>query len=278
LSARVEVASGIAWLSSAGVAHQRPGLVVPTPAMANLAAYGQVEGVQTSYQASQGVELALPWSLTVSTSAFLHRYDGLADVTAFCMPQPTACFLPRVSGTAYGLEMLVKRPMTKRLTGWISYTLSRSTREAHVLTVLDPSQGSPLQSLTTMPSDYDRTHVLSALASYDLGRGWRVGARAFFYTGRPYMRTSLGLPVAPYNAERMPSFTRFDVRLEKSWGLGATGKISFVAEGLNVTLQKEVTDVNCSQRPNEAPGQMDSCVEERVGPITIPNVGLEAIF
>lgn len=98
-------------------------------------------------QASQGVEIALPADLTLTATGFLSGWSGLTDLTDSCvqiMPattppqngnapppqEPTAC--PNngpAHGIAYGLEVLLRRPLSKRLSGWLSYTLSRSTRD-----------------------------------------------------------------------------------------------------------------------------------------------------
>ena len=62
----------------------------------------------TSEQMSQGVELALPWSFSLSTTAFLHEYDGLPDVTWQCpAPAESGCGTPTVDGRAYGLEVFL---------------------------------------------------------------------------------------------------------------------------------------------------------------------------
>src|SRR5262249_40177979 len=76
------------------------------------------------------------------------------------------------SGRAYGLELLAKGHHG-RFTGWLAYTLSRSVRR--------DAPGEPQYVF-----QFDQTHVLSALGSFDLGRGWSVGARFRYVTGNPY--------------------------------------------------------------------------------------------
>jgi len=108
----------------------------------------------------------------------------------------------------------------------------------------------------------DRTHVLNAALGYDLGRGWRAGGRFTYYTGVPNLDAPAGLPEGfrlP-SPTREPGFYRIDVRLEKKWTFGETTWLSFVAEVLNVTLNKETV------RGNE------------IGPVTIPSIGLEGGF
>ncbi len=178
-----------------------------------------------------------------------------------------------VHGLAYGVEVLLRRPLSKRLSGWLSYTLSRSTRDEHFIT----ASGGDV--VATVVSDYDRTHVLNAILAYDLGLRWRAGARFVFLSGTPYSNLAGNVPVAPYNDHRDPPFFRVDARLEKRWSLGRVGSIAFIAEVQNVTLSKEVTPFGLSCMGTGGPqGGTTQCFHSAVGPITIPSVGLEASF
>jgi len=128
----------------------------------------------------------------------------------------------------------------------------------------------------TVPSDGDRTHVLSALLAGELGRQWRVGGRILFYTGTPYSQLQGIVPVPPYNAYRTASFFRLDVRLEKRWALGRDASLALVVEGQNVTLSTEASSFALDCR--DSPGTPTQCSHGRIGPITIPSVGVEAFF
>jgi hypothetical protein len=168
------------------------------------------------------------------------------------------------------------------VTGWISYTLSRSTRETRGTivpssnSITQAAAGQPLQDI---PSEFDRTHVLNAVAAVDLGAGWRAGGRFVFYTGRPYSPQVNGIPVSPYNSLRMPSFYRIDVRLEKRWHAFGRGYVSFVLEGLNVTLNKEAIDVTCVNGNIQSSAlRYDKCSPEYIGPVAAPSIGVEAGF
>jgi hypothetical protein len=218
-------------------------------------------------------------------TGFLSGWSGLTDLTARCVQfappdGPRLCPDDQpVHGLAYGLEVLLRRPLSKRLTGWLSYTLSRATREAHYLT----SSGSVATS--TIAGDYDRTHVLNVIGAYDLGRGWRVGARVVFYTGTPYSDNyppGQGSPVPPLNDRRYPPFYRVDLRVEKRWSLSVLGKersIAFVAEVQNATLSKEATAYDCAtMQIGSAPPTTGTCSVRYLGPITLPSIGVEAFF
>jgi hypothetical protein len=294
LSARIAITPAVAWLTALGLSHQYPTLRVgniPAP-LVSVPGFplGQSK-LQAAVQASQGIEVALSADIVVTATGFLARWSGLTDLTATCFeimpgrsgppPEPAQPRGPApyhcpnaepVDGRAHGLELLVRRPLSKRLHGLLSYTLSRSTREAHFITLAGGDD------VATVPSEGDRRHVLNAVVGYDLGRRWRAGARSVFFTGTPYSNMDGTVPVPPYNGLRQPAFFRADIRLEKRWSLGKSGSIAFVLEGQNVTLSKEkATGLDCR---SEASPEMvtTNCTRGEIGPITIPSVGVEAFF
>ena len=163
--------------------------------------------------------------------------------------QMAQAFETRTDGTAYGLELFLKRKLTKRLGGILSYTLSRSTRNVGDQTLI---------------AAFDRTHVFNAAVAFDLGRNWRAGTRVTFYTGLPKAPD----PTDP-GSTRLSPFFRLDLRLEKRWQLSKRWWISFVAEWMNVTLSKEAVGTNCT---------LSGCTEVTIGPITIPSLGVEGGF
>ena len=293
LSTRVIVSPGVAYLANFGLTHQLPVLRVgPLPAAAAAGA-GFPDGssrLQQVLQMSQGVEVALPAEITFSAVGFLSRSWGLTDLTAMCLQlQPPSApagmggraddpyFCPNnapSTGQAYGLELLVRRALTARLSGWLSYTLSRSVRTAHFLTL----DGGDAQA--TVPSEFDRTHLLNVVLAYTIGRGWRVGGRAVVYSGAPYSRLAGDVPVPPYNSLRDPAFFRLDTRLEKRWFLGHERSIAFVLEGVNVTLSKETNTLglDCQGEMESGGPSTTQCQRGKIGPLSIPSVGVEAIF
>jgi len=157
-------------------------------------------------------------------------------------------FEVRTRGEAVGLELFMKRKLTSRLGGFLSYTLSRSTR----------SYGGRDYVAT-----FDRTHVLNAALAFDLGKGWRAGTRFTFYTGLPKA------PDPTDDATRLQPFYRVDLRLEKRWQLKKTWWISAVAEWLNATLTKEAIATTCT---------LAGCQPQLIGPVTIPSIGVEGGF
>jgi hypothetical protein len=294
-SARVTITPSLTSISTVGISHQYPALRAgPLPGMV-LSAPGFPFGdtqLQRAFQASQGVEVSLPAEVTLTANGFLSLWSGMTDLTSLCIqvmppttppptdPNATPPAVPYVCpddqpvhGRAYGVELLVRRPLSKRLAGWLSYTLSRSTREAHFATLSGDI------AAANVASEFDRTHILNAILAYDLGLGWRAGGRFVFYTGSPYSDLSGNVPVPPYNNHRGPSFFRLDLRLEKRWSLGKDRSVAFVLEGLNVTLSREVIALGLQCMGDMTPqGGTTQCEHGLFGPITIPSVGVEAFF
>lgn len=111
------------------------------------------------------------------------------------------------SGYAYGLELYAKK-QEGRLTGWLSYTLSKSMREIPGI-----NKGK------AYPSSYDRTHNVSFVVNYELTKRWNLSSTWLFSTGNP-----TSYPIAKYtvqgntiyyyadrNSNRIPDYHRLDI-------------------------------------------------------------------
>jgi TonB family protein len=134
-------------------------------------------------------------------------------------------------GFAFGLELLLKYNADERFFGWLAYTLSRSERR--------DTPSDPLRLF-----QYDQTHILTALGSYKLGRGWQLGARFRFVSGGLYTPSRDGavdataganeaaLDSPPYGA-RVPPFHQLDIRADKTWTF-EDWKLTFYADVQNV--------------------------------------------
>ncbi|HEU4412150.1 MAG TPA: TonB family protein [Polyangiaceae bacterium] len=237
-----------------GLAHQPPSFVAPVPA---LSVGGLRGGLQRTAQASAGVDLDLPADLSATATAFKSVFFNMTDAlgTGDRSVDDSALAAPaRSLGSAYGLELFVRRRLTSRLGGFATYTLSRSLRAV---------------GREKFPSSFDRTHVLNLALAYDLGRRWRAGGRFVVYTGFPRFENDApggpppgpgGLAFRPLDPPRQPAFYRLDLRLEKRWQVTQTRWWSIVVEVLNTTLNKEIIE------------------NEPIGPVTIPSVGFEAGF
>ncbi|MEO9532265.1 MAG: TonB-dependent receptor [Crocinitomicaceae bacterium] len=122
---------------------------------------------------------------------------------------------------AYGSEFLLKK--TKgNFTGWIGYTLSRTQKK------IDGINNNELYF-----AKYDKTHDLSIILSYDLGKAWTFSTNFVYSTGAavtmPVGKMEyMGMTVPIYserNGKRMPDYHRLDFAVtwrpkkqqEKKW-------------------------------------------------------------
>jgi hypothetical protein len=231
-------------LHALGMAHQPPAFIVPIPGLAVANLQG---GLQRSLQAASGVEIDLPWSTTATVTVFDGVFLNMSDAIGARAFDDDSTEIPRSLGGAKGVEVYVRRSLSDRLGGFISYTFSRTTRS------IDGYK---------FPAAFDRTHVLHTAFSYDLGSGWRTGTRFSIYSGPPQLQVPSGSPddFRPSDPPRDPVFYRLDFRVEKKWRFLETAWVSFVIEMLNATLNTETIGGN------------------EIGPVTIPSIGVEGGF
>jgi TonB family protein len=264
ISARYQISRRVALKNALGIAHQPPSFVVPVP---GFALGGLEDGLQRAFQSSAGVDVAIGGDVHAEATVFQNVFFNLSDLLSLVQSgelDDDVDLETRLRGQSYGLEIMVRRPLTEKLGGYFAYTLSRSLRSlrGHRFT-----------------ASFDRTHVLHAALAYDLGRRWRAGTRFTFYTGVPaeveYTLTvdPMGQPTFATDVDRgirAPSFYRLDVRLEKKWPIGTKGAWwSFIFEIINTTLHKETLSYRCTEA---------GCRGDEFGPVTIPSIGVEAAF
>ncbi|APR78596.1 TonB family protein / TonB-dependent receptor [Minicystis rosea] len=183
-----------------GLFYQPPQLLETDPT------FGQ-KGLSSNraLQADFGVEQELHRQVDLSVDVFYKYLDRLVTQGAGNTGR----------GLAYGGEWFLRYKADDRFFGWLSYTLSRSERSA-------------VPSDPFSPFQYDQTHVLTVLGSYNFGGGWRLGARFRLVSGNPYTPNGEGAydatagvvqaaPAYPANGARLGLFHQLDVRLDKTW-------------------------------------------------------------
>jgi hypothetical protein len=261
LAARVALSPDVTWVSAVGIAHQEPSYVVPIPGIR----VNSPSGLQKVYQLSEGAEARLPWRLKARLTAFLNVGQDVTDYVSDCGSLLGCSSVSGVNGRTYGLELLVQRPLTQRLGGWLSYTLSRGERTIGNVPYLSP---------------FDRTHVLSAVLHYDFGKGIGAGIRGTYYTGRPVIPSfaflgqqsaSVAFGPGQMPQHRLPEFYRIDLRVEKRWSLGPREWLALVAELFDATLTKEAVDYRCNLLSG-------ICTASEIGPVALPSIGVEGGF
>ena len=170
-------------------------------------------------------------NIALETTVFYTSSQDLAVRNPLPAPLIAQALVAQGEGRSYGAQFLLRRELANGLFGWVSYTLLRSERK--------DSPGADWRLF-----DYDQTHVLTALASYDLGRGFDVGARARYATGFPRTpvigsyfdtRTATYQPIlGAQNSTRIPAFAQLDVRLSKRFQF-KTSHLELYLDVQNVT-------------------------------------------
>lgn len=87
-------------------------------------------------------------------------------------------------GKSFGLELFVKKNIG-RMTGWISYTLSKTDQ-----TFTNLNLGK------SFPFTYDRRHNFSITSTYDLTKKWTVSADFVYHTGNAFTMPTGLIPVS----------------------------------------------------------------------------------
>ncbi len=119
------------------------------------------------------------------------------------------------TGKAYGAEFLIRKERG-RLNGWISYTLSKTTRHFD-----------ELNNGKTFPAKYDRRHNISIVLNYEISKRWLFSAVWVYQTGSKFTAqigqylmpnsTMTGVDVVPLytdrNAVEMAPSHRFDINI-----------------------------------------------------------------
>jgi TonB family protein len=195
-----------------------------------------------------GASVSITETLIAELTGFYATSEDLTVRSPVESPLAGQALVQEGQGRAYGAQVLLRQELTNRFFGWLSYSLVRSERRAR-------------EEAEWRPFDYDQTHVLTALASYDLGAGFEVGLRARYATGFPRTevidayydaRRDIYQPrFGEHNKLRIPAFVQLDARASKKFTLAGT-ELDLYVELQNVTNRENpeeiVYDGDYSQR------------------------------
>jgi TonB family protein len=217
LTTRYQVAAGTTLKGGVGLFSQVPDLSEYLPQLGNpnlQAPRGQHYGL--------GVEQKVGERLLLTLDGFYKRLDRMVVAS----PVPGQNFDNDGIGRIWGAEASARLQPSRRTTGFLSYTLSRSRRNDH---------GDAWRFF-----DFDQTHVLTVAGSLRLGAGWDLSGTFRYVSGNPMTpvvastynaNSDLFRPTyGAVNSERSEAFHRLDMRLEKAWH----GKSSSIAVYVDV--------------------------------------------
>jgi TonB family protein len=213
LSVRYQLSPRWALKGALGLYHQVPDVEQTDPVFGNPALKAE-----RAVHAALGAEWR-PWpGTTFDATGFYKRLSSMVSPTDATRVE-NGVEVPinydnNGRGRVIGLELVARRELAAGFFAWIAYTLSRSER-------LDSGQ------TDWRLFDFDQTHILTAVASYDLPRHWRLASRFRYVSGNPEtpvlgsvfnsVTDEYDPTFGKVNSARQPPFVQLDIRLDKQW-------------------------------------------------------------
>ncbi len=205
------------------------------------------------------------WTPTLEARAHYTGEAPRTDPTGYeryrsSVLEPTPQLTNDGRGRAYGMEITLRKRKdpARRLSGWVSYAWSRSTRSQRLTPTVEVEH----------PFAYDRRHTLNAAGHLRLGTRWMLGASFRFGTGFPHtpptgftpivvesgdgdarilthsttgtvrFQPQFGGPERRYTA-RLPTYYRLDLRLAHTVDWSAVSG-RFYVDVINATNRRNV--------------------------------------
>lgn len=134
------------------------------------------------------------------------------DGIDFISPDPTEMLLLQGTQDSYGAEFMIKKN-TGKLSGWLSYTYSRST-----ILVDNALSTERINYGNAYPSNFDRPHSLNFVSTLKVNRRLSLSSNVVYSSGRPitypiasyYVNGQEVLHYSDRNKYRIPDYFRID--------------------------------------------------------------------
>jgi len=237
LAMALKVTSRLTLTAAGGIYGQPPSPEDMSPVFGNPSI-----GMLRAEHVSGGFSYKFRPTLSFEAIGFYKRLRELVSRSEASSPALAQALTQDGIGRAYGVQVLLRQELLRGFFGWVTYTLSKSQRRDHA-------------DSDWRLMDFDQTHVLAVLASYDFGRGWQFGSRFRYATGSPRTPVVLNPPgylnnlsalsepnFGAQNSIRVPSFYQLDARLEKAFTL-RRAKVSAFLDVQNVTNRKNPEEI-----------------------------------
>jgi len=220
-----------------------------------------------------GLDLSLEGYYKQSTNALDYKSGALLS-----MNENLAQDLVPVRGRAYGVEVLLKKPVGK-LTGWVSYTYSRSMLQEMLDRGSETINGGAWYN-----APYDKPHEFKLVGNWAITHRFSFSVNVDYSTGRPitvpsgkYLYDGVWrLAYTQRNGYRIPDYFRIDAAFNIDPGhyLKALAHASITIGVYNVTGRKNPYSVYFRSQPSgEVKGYMLSVFATQV-----PYINLNILF
>jgi len=226
LNIDVQVNEKLAVYARGGLHHKRPN--IDRLLLINSIAKNQQN--ETSHQIALGQRWNISDAWRLQTEVYYKTFNILDFAT-------TPLELD-IEGSAYGIDVLLAKPISENLYGWLAVSYSESNR-----TRKDTGQ--------TFNYEFHAPLSATIALNYTFGNGWRIGTKWRVQSGTPYtpletiiLDPTTGLPVLAFGdpfSERLKTYYRLDLRLEKQSEY-SFGDVTYYLDILNVTDQKNISN------------------------------------
>ncbi len=203
------------------------------------------------------------------------RYENLFDpIVLFPEVEPDRILVDPDRGRARGFEIVFKGSSGAATTWWASYSLSNAE---------------DLIDDRWQPRSWDQQHAATAGLNLALNHGWNLNIAGTYHSGWPttaltaeFVEDPDGEPeiqpiLGPRNAERLPSYYRFDARASKFFPSNS-GDFTLVLEVLNLTNRRNVCCIEDFEYIVSDDGTVTVLPQNRYWAPIIPSVSLRWQF
>ena len=204
---------------------------------------------QTGWQAATGLYWTVADAVDLTLEAYYkrtaHQLDYKSGATTLMNPH-LADDLVETYGKAYGVELMAKKSSGK-LSGWVSYTFSRS-----LLREMQDRGVATINGGEWYNAPHAKPHEVKLVGNYKFTHRYSISTNLEYATGRPvtlpigmYRYGGWRLAYSQRNTHRIPDYFRLDLALNIDPGhyLKQFTHMSFTIGVYNVTARKNAYSV-----------------------------------